>query len=89
MRLAADVLDADAVDRRGDEAAPQRAVELGHRRVGDDEGTEGAGRRQDLGASVLDAPEPRLEAERADRVAEPLETGARVIDGLDARCGGE
>ena len=89
MRLAADVLDADVLDRGGDEAAPEGVVDLGNGRVGDDQGPERTCRRDDLGASVLDACEAGREAEHAHRVAQALEPGARIPGRLDARCGGE
>ena len=60
-----DVLDLEVVDRGRDETAPKRMVDLGHGGVGDDERAEGAGWRDDLGASVLEVLEPRLEPDGA------------------------
>src|SRR6185503_20457936 len=89
VRLAGDVLDPDAVDRGRDQTAPERMVDLRHRGVCDDEWAEGAGRRDDLGSSVLEVLEPGLEPDGAECAAEPLEPPARVLRRLDPRGGGQ
>lgn len=89
MSLAGDVLDSNVCDRGRDETAPERMVDLGHGRVCDDEWPEGAGRRDDLGASILEVLDARLESDRAERAAEPFEARARVPSRLDTRGGGE
>ena len=89
MRLAGDVLDPDAIDRGRDQTAPERMVDLRHRGVCDDEWAERAGRRDDLGSSILEVLEPGLEPDGAECAAEPFEPPARVLRRLDSRGGGQ
>ena len=79
MRLAADVVGVDALEGGCDEGAPQAPVEVGRGSVCDDERSERARRSDDLGGVVVEALEVGLEAERAHRLAEPLEGNPPVF----------
>src|SRR5918996_675607 len=88
-RLALNAISADTVHASFDEAGPHASVDSTCIRTPDDEGTERAGRRRQFGPVALERHDGGLEAERAERIADLLESGRNVSRRLQARCGSE
>ena len=87
VRLARHGVGADARDGRLGEAGPHASVDGRRRGLGDDERPQRARRRRDDRFVLVDALERRLEAERPERGAHPLEAG---LDGARlTQAGGE